>query len=734
VVPPAAGGWCYASGFSGQNRPMRNSRLVPLLLLIAACSGPPSAPAPGAGPPLAARKPFQVESPNGARQDEYYWLRDDTRQSPEVLAYLNAENAWRDRAMAHTAALQEQLYSELTGRLPPDDSTVPVLDRGYWYYQRYAPGREYPVYARRKGSLDAPEQVMLDGNAMAASHGYFRIGTTAVSDSGRFVAWTEDTVGRLQYVLRVKDLESGKVLPDVAANVEAEFAWAGDNRTLLYTAKDPVTLLGNRVLRHTLGTPATADVVVYTEKDDSFYLEISRSRSDRYLFIQLWSIDQSEWLYTDASDPELRFRPVLPREPNLEYQADHLGSDFILRTNWQAPNYRIVRAPVATSADKDSWRDVLPHRTDAFLEDFEVATNHLAVNERSGGLLKIRVLPWTPPVGAPTGRLIDAREPAYTMRLVPTPGIDSPTIRYTYSSLVAPEAVYDHDPALGRSELQKIQKVLGGFATANYRTAFIRAPARDGRLVPVSLAWRKSTPIDGSAPLLLYGYGSYGLSEDPGFRSDWVSLLNRGFVVAIAHVRGGQELGREWYEDGRQLRKKNTFYDFIDVTRHLVREGYGARDKVFAAGGSAGGLLMGAVANMAPGDYRAIIAHVPFVDVVTTMLDESIPLTTGEFDEWGNPKDRAFYDYMLSYSPYDNVAAQDYPAMLVFTGLWDAQVQYFEPAKWVARLRARKTDDNPLVFSVDMSAGHGGKSGRYQRYRDTALEYAFILDQLRARP
>jgi oligopeptidase B len=489
-------------------------------------------------------------------------------------------------------------------------------------------------------------------------------------------------------------------------------------------------------------------VVIYTEKDDSFYLTISRSRSDRYLFIQLTSTDESEWLYADASDADLRFRPVLPREPKLEYSVDHLGTDFILRTNWQAPNYRIVRAPIATSADKRTWRDVLPHRTDALIEDFEVTTSHLAVNERNGGLLKIRVLPWAPvgaptgatgiaPEGAPTGapgRLIDAQEAAYTMRLVPTPGIDSPAIRYTYSSLVSPEAVYDHDLAQGRSELRKIERVLGGFDTANYRTAFIRAPARDGIQVPVSVAWRRTTRLDGSAPLLVYGYGSYGLSVDPEFRSDWVSLLDRGFVVAIAHVRGGQELGRGWYEDGRQLRKKNTFTDFIDVTRHLVREGYGAKDKVFAEGRSAGGLLMGAVANMAPGDYRAIIAAVPFVDAVTTGLDESIPLTTGEFDEWGNPKEKAVYDYMLSYSPYDNVVAQDYPAMLVVTGLWDPQVQYYEPAKWVARLRARKTDSNPLIFSVDMSAGHSGQSGRFQRYRETALEYAFILDQLQARP
>jgi len=543
----------------------------------------------------------------------------------------------------------------------------------------------------------------------------------------------------------VKDLASGTVLPDAVANVEAEFAWAADNRTLLYTAKDPVTLLGDRVQRHVLGTDPATDVLVYREEDPSFYLGVGRSRSGQYLFIQLASTDESEWHFADATDPALRFRPVLPREAKLEYTVDHLGPNFILLTNWQAPNFRVVTAPIATSADKGTWRDVLAHRPDALLEGFEVTTSHLVVNERSGGLLKLRVLPWTRPVGAPSGaipvapegaptsapgRIIDAQEPAYTMRLVPTPGIDSPTIRYTYSSLITPEAIYDHDLRSGRSELQKIEKVLGGFSTSNYATAFIRAPARDGRQVPVSLAWRKGTPLDGTAPLYQYGYGSYGLSEDPAFASDWVSLLDRGFVVAIAHVRGGQELGREWYEDGRQLRKMNTFTDFIDVTRHLVREGYGARDQVFAAGGSAGGLLMGAVANMAPAEYRGIIAYVPFVDVVTTMLDETIPLTTNEFDEWGNPQQKAYYDYMLAYSPYDNVAARDYPAMLVFTGLWDSQVQYFEPAKWVARLRARKTDDNPLIFSVDLSAGHGGAAGRYQKYRDTALEYAFILDRL----
>jgi len=724
---------------------MRFNRHTLLVLLASAClpacisSGPAPPPAVLAampGPPVAARKPFQVESPNGARLDEYYWLRDDTRRSEEVLDYLNAENAWRDRVMADSQPLRKQLYAELVGRVDPDDSSVPVYDRGYWYYTRFAPGQDYPVYARRKGTLDAPEQVMLDGNERARGQSYFLIGTTEVSDDGRLLAWTEDTVGRWQYTLKVRNLETGADLPDSVANVEADFAWAADNRTLLYVAKNPVTLLSERVQRHTLGTNPGGDALVYAEKDPSFYLGVGRSRSGQYLFISLSSTEESEWRYAAASDLEFRFRPVLPREPHLAYDVEQLGTDFVLRTNWQAPNFRIVKAPIATSADKGTWRDVLPHRPDAFVESFEVATSYLAVNERSGGLLKLRILPWMPGqvAGPGQGTLVEAREPAYTMRLVPTPGIDSPAVRYTYSSLVSPRSVYDYELKSGQSALQKTDRVLGGFSAGNYVTEFIRAPARDGRQIPVSLAYRKGTPRDGTAPLYLHGYGSYGLSEDPVFNSEWVSLLDRGFVVAIAHIRGGQELGRQWYEDGRQLHKENTFTDFIDATRYLVRQGYAATDKVFAQGGSAGGLLMGAVANLAPREYRGIIAYVPFVDVVTTMLDETIPLTTNEFDEWGNPKEKVFYDYMLSYSPYDNVTAQDYPAMLVFTGLWDSQVQYYEPAKWVARLRARKTDDHPLVFSVDMSAGHHGQAGRYQQYRDTALEYAFILQQLAGHP
>ena len=677
-------------------------------------------------PPMAAKRPHQVPSPNGTREDDYYWLRDDTRQSKEVLDYLNEENWYRDTVMASTQALQQKLYDELVGRLKPDDASVPVRQHGYWYYTRFEPGLDYPVYVRRKGAMSAAEERMLDGNAMAKGHDYFQIGSTRISPDAKLLAYTEDTIGRRQYTLRIKNLESGLVLPDAVANVEPDFVWAADNKTLLYVEKDPVTLLSVRVRKHTLGADPAKDPLVYEEKDHSYYMGVVKSRSEKYLFIDLQSTQQSEWRYADASDPQLRFKTVLPREPNLEYHVDHLGQDFLIRTNWQALNFRIVRAPVASSADKRTWQDVIPHRPQVFVQDFEVAADFLAINERSEGLLKIRIRAWD----GSKDVLLDSSEPACTMRLVETPGIDSSEVRYVYTSLTTPNTTYDYDTRTGVKELRKTEAVLGGFDANNYRTEFLYATARDGKRIPVSVAYRKDTRLDGSAPLYQYAYGSYGFSTDPTFRSNWVSLLDRGFVVAIAHIRGGQELGRQWFEDGRLLHKKNTFTDFVDATAYLVQHGYGAKDKVFAEGGSAGGLLMGAVANMAPQAYRGIIAYVPFVDVVTTMLDESIPLTSNEFDQWGNPRDKVYYDYMLSYSPYDNVRAQNYPAMLIFTGLWDSQVQYYEPAKWVAKLRATKTGSHPLVFSVDMSAGHGGKSGRFQRYHDTAREYAFVLDQL----
>ncbi len=709
-LPLAALWLCAASVTSGQQR----------------AADPSSAPV----PPIAAKKPYQVPSPFGAREDDYYWLRDDSRQSKEVLNYLDSENAYRDAAMAPTNALQQQLYNEIIGRLKPDDASVPVHKHGYWYYTRFEPGLDYPIYARRRGSMSAPEQVLLDGNDMAKGHEYFRIGATAVSPDGKLLAYTEDDVGRRQYTLKIKNLVTGSTLADAVTNVEPEAVWAADNKTLLYIEKDPVTLLSVRAHKHKLGADPAKDPLVYEEGDHSYYMGIAESRSEKYLFIELQSTEQSEWRYADASDPSLRFKTVLPREAKLKYQVEHLAKDFIIRTNWQAPNYRIVRAPIATSADKQSWTDVVPHSADALLENFQVSTHYLAVNERSGGLLKLRILAWD----GSKNQLIASTEPAYTMTLVDTPGIDSSVLRYVYTSLITPPTTYDYDMHSGHKQLQKTEAVLGGFDTKNYVTEFLHATARDGKQVPVSIAYRKGTKLDGTAPLYQYAYGSYGYSTDPEFSSDWLSLLDRGFVIAIAHIRGGQELGRQWYEDGRLLHKKNTFTDFIDVTEFLVGHRYCAKDKVFAQGGSAGGLLMGAVANMAPQDYRAIIAYVPYVDVVTTMLDESIPLTSNEFDEWGNPKQKVYYDYMLSYSPYDNVRAQDYPAMLVYTGLWDSQVQYFEPAKWVAKLRATKTDHHPLIFGVDKAAAHGGRSGRFQRYHDTAREYAFILTQLPGGP
>jgi len=705
----------------------RAGLLGSVISTVVACtmSAPNLSVTPGVTPPVAAQKPYDVPSPNGSRPDPYYWLRDDTRQSPEMLAYLNAENAYKDAVLAPTKALQEKLYEEIVGRIKQDDSTPPTLQRGHWYYKRYETGKEYPVYCRRAGSKDAPEHVLLDGNAMAQGKAFFQIGSYEVSTNNELLAYTEDTVGRRQYTLRFKNLRTGETYADAIANVEPGVAWANDNRTVLYVEKDPVTLLSERVRKHVLGTDASQDALVYEEMDHSFYLGIGKSKSNRYLFIALDSTLVSEWRYADANDPKLAFRPVLPREAKHEYQVEHLGKDFIVRTNWQAPNFRLMRAPVKSSGDKSTWRDVVPPAGDVLIEGFDVFRDYLAINQRSGGLRKVRIKPW----GAGQEFYVQSDEPAYTATLGATPELDSETVRYEYSSLTTPVSTYDYNMRTGERVLVKREPVLGDFDPARYTTEFVFAHARDGTKIPVSLVYRKGMKRDGSAPLLQYAYGSYGYSMNPTFSSLRLSLLDRGFVFAIAHIRGGQEMGRAWYENGKLLKKMNTFTDFIDVTEFLVKAGYGAKDKMFASGGSAGGLLMGAIANLRPDLYRGVVTQVPFVDVVTTMLDESIPLTTNEFDEWGNPKQKPYYDYMLSYSPYDNVRAQAYPAVLVITGLWDSQVQYYEPAKWVAKLRATKTDANPLLFHINMEAGHGGKSGRYQQYRDRAMEYAFLLNQ-----
>lgn len=699
-----------------------------LLALLAACAAPhPVAPQYAAqvalAPPLARQIPHEIVAAGGTRSDPYHWLRDDTRTNPEILQYLAAENAYASAMLAPMQPLEDRLYREITARIKQDDASVPVLDRGYWYYSRFEAGSQYPVHARRKGSMDAPEEVLLDAQAMSSGHDFFQIGDYAVSPDNRLVAYAEDTVGRRQYRLRVRDIASGRTLADQVLNVEPDLVWAADSQTILYIAKDPVTLLGHIVRAHTVGGDAASDRTVYDEADPSYYLSIGESKSGEYLFIGMQSTLTSEWRYARADDATLAFEPVLPRQPGMEYQVQQHGRDFVMRTNWNAPNFRIMRAPIAGSGQLRNWQEVVTARADAFIEDYEVYRDMLVVNERSEGLLKLRVRSWD---GRRDER-IAADEPAYAAVLASLPEYDSRTLRYTYSSLTTPASVYDVDLDSGARSLRKRDPVLGDFDPARYQTEYLHIAARDGTPIPVSVVFRRGLPHDGRAPLLQYAYGSYGHSTDPTFNSTRLSLLDRGVVFAIAHVRGGQEMGRAWYEDGKLLHKKNSFTDFIDVSDGLVELGYAAPDKLFAMGGSAGGLLMGAIANMRPDRYAGIVAHVPFVDVVTTMLDESIPLTTNEFDEWGNPKQKVYYDYMLSYSPYDQVAPRPYPSMLVTTGLWDSQVQYYEPAKWVAKLRRNKTTNTPLIFVINMEAGHGGKSGRFEKYHEVARDYAFVL-------
>ncbi len=716
---------------------MSNSRLAlflavaPALWLIACASDAPPTPEPysmqrpAPVPPIAAVRLHAVESPNGNRTDEYYWLRDDTRESKEVLAHLEAENAYKAAMTAHTQALEDRVYGEIIARLKQDDSTVPYRKRGHWYYARYETGKEYPVHARKAGDLSAAEQVMLDGNALAEGHEFFEIGTMAVAPDNRLLAWVEDTVGRRQFTVRFKDLATGETLPDRVENVDPYVAWTADSRSVLYLEKHPETLLGYRVRRHVLGTDPAQDALVYEQDDESFYTSVAITKDERYIEILARSTVSTEIRYADAADPELRFRVFLPRERDHEYYAEHFDGRWIIRSNWQAPNFRLLEAKVGEEGDRANWREILAHRDDAFVLGLDVFREFLAVEERSDAMRKIRIRPWS----GGKDFFISADEAAYTTSLGQNAEIDTQIVRYEYVSLTTPDTVYDYDIRTGERQLLKRTPVLGTFDPAQYQTELLWAQARDGARVPVSLVYRKGFKRDGSAPMLQYGYGSYGYSMDPHFSIARLSLLDRGFVFALAHIRGGQEMGRRWYDQGRLLNKKNTFTDFIDVTRFLVKEAYADPKRVSAMGGSAGGLLVGSVANMASADYRAIVAQVPFVDVVTTMLDESVPLTTNEFDEWGDPKKKEYYDYMLSYSPYDNVARQDYPAMLVTTGLWDSQVQYYEPAKWVARLRARKTGSNPLLYRTTMEAGHGGKSGRFQRFREIAEEYTFILDQ-----
>jgi len=674
--------------------------------------------------PVADQRPHELEAHGDVRVDDYYWLRE--RSNPEVISYLEAENAFTAAVMADTEELQTGLFEEMKNRIQPDDSTVPARFHGYYYYKRFEEGLEYPIYCRKKGLMDAPEEVTLDVNQIAEGHDFCSVRGVAVSRDSRLLAWAVDTVGRRKYTVHVTDLETGEALTDMIPEVTGNLVWANDNRTLFYGKQDPETLRSYQVYRHVLGTDPAEDVLVFEESDPTFSVYVWKTRSERYIMIDSEHTLASEYQFLDADDPTGELRMIAPRERDVEYSVSNVGDRFIIRTNLDAENFRLMEAPVA-SPGRENWRELIPARDDVFLQGVDVFADFMVVTERRDGLRHLRIIPWA----SGEEQEIEFDEPAYVTWVDENPEMETTTLRFSYSSLNTPESIYDLDLSTGERTLMKREQVRGGFDPANYVVERLWAPARDGVQVPISLVYRKGIPLNGESPLLLYGYGSYGASMEAWFRPTVVSLLDRGFVYAIAHVRGGQELGRQWYENGKLLHKKNTFTDFIDCGRFLVEEDYTAPERLFAMGGSAGGLLMGAVANMAPDLFRGIIADVPFVDVVTTMLDDDIPLTTAEFDEWGNPNQREYYDYMLSYSPYDNVTAQAYPAMLVITALQDSQVQYFEPAKWVAKLRATKTDDNPLLLKIEMAAaGHGGVSGRFKRYHETALEYAFMLEVL----
>ncbi len=711
---------------------MRKLHATLLLAFALSCAGttgvtavqPRSEAAATLAAPRAAKRPTVLRAHGEARTDEYYWLNE--RENPEVLAYLEAENAYREACMAHTAALEERLFAELVGRIEQDDSSVPVRDGAYFYYRRFEEGGEYAIVCRRPavdGEPGGAEEVLLDGNALARGHDYFALAGASVTRGGGCIAYATDTVGRRIYTIRFKDLASGATLADALPAVTGNMAWANDDRTLFYAKQDPVTLRSYQIWRHELGTDPARDALVYEEADETFSCRVGKSKSDEFLLITSSQTLSTEVRFLDADDPRGEFRVLAARERELEYDVEHLGDSFYVRTNLEAENFRLMRTPVDATA-RENWVEVVPHRPDVLLAGFDVFQDFLVLSERSGGLEQIRIRPWR----GGGEHTLDFGEPAYAAGLGDNRELDTDVLRFGYSSLTTPDSVFDYDMRARTKVLRKQERVLGGFDPAHYVTERLHATARDGTRVPISLVVRQGFRRNGKSPLLLYAYGSYGYSTDASFRSSIVSLLDRGFVYAIAHVRGGQELGRRWYEDGKLLRKKNTFTDFIDCAEHLVERGYADRRRVYAAGGSAGGLLMGAIVNMRPDLFDGVVAAVPFVDVVTTMLDDSIPLTTSEYDEWGNPNERAFYDYMLSYSPYDNVRPRAYPNLLVTTGLHDSQVQYFEPAKWVARLRDCWRGDNLLFLRTNMEAGHGGASGRFRRLRETANEYAFLLD------
>ncbi|QYJ67606.1 S9 family peptidase [Flavobacterium litorale] len=673
-------------------------------------------------PPTATIKAKELEKHGDVRIDNYYWLNE--RENPEVIDYLNQENEYYEKMTEHTKAFREDLFEEMKSRIKEDDSSVPYYYNGYYYITRFEKGKNYPIYSRKKGSIDAKEEIMFDCNQMAEGHSYFQLGGINVSEDNKWVAFGVDTVSRRQYTIQVKNLETNEIQPVKIENATGGSTWAGDNKTLFYTRKDPVTLRSATIYKHELGTSADNDTVVYNEDDETFSTFVYKEKSKKYIVIGSSSTLTTEYRTVDAKKPNDKFKVFQPRTRGLEYSISHYGNTFYIVTNKDgATNFKLMETP-ENKTGMDNWKEVIPHRKDVLLEDIEIFKDYLVISERSNGLNKIRIRPWE---GEEYYLPFDSE--TYTANVSRNPDFDTNILRYGYQSLATPSSVIDFNMETQEKIVRKEQEVLGGkFDKDNYVEERVWATANDGTKVPISMVYRKGIEKDGNNPLLLYAYGSYGASMDPYFSSVRLSLLDRGFIYAIAHIRGGEDLGREWYEDGKLLKKKNTFTDFIDCSEFVIAEGYTSKDHLYAEGGSAGGLLMGAVVNMAPQLYNGVIASVPFVDVVTTMLDDSIPLTTGEYDEWGNPNEKEYYEYMKSYSPYDNVTEQDYPNMLVTTGLHDSQVQYWEPAKWVAKLRTHKTDNNVLYLDTNMEAGHGGASGRFEALKEVAKEYSFLLD------
>ena len=673
--------------------------------------------------PVSKILPKQLKKHNQVRTDNYFWLND--RENPEVIDYLNQENAYYDAMTAHTKDFQKSLFEEMKGRIKEDDQSVPYLYNGYYYITRYEKGQDYPIYSRKKGSLDAKEEILFDCNELAKGHTFFQLGGLSVSPDNRFASFGVDTVGRRIYTIQIKNLETNEVLSDVIENATGGSVWANDNHTLFYTRQDKVTLRANQIFKHKLGTTADKDVLVYEEKDDTFNVSVGKEKSKKYIVIGAESTLTTEYRILNSDTPDAEFKVFQPRVRGLEYSISHFGDSFYILTNKdKATNFKLMKTP-ENATEKKHWKEVLAHREDVLIEDIEIFSNYLVVEERSNGLNHIRIMPWSGegeyylPFGSETYN-------AYTTTNV---DFDTDILRYSYQSMATPSSVIDFNMKTKVKEIKKEQAVLGGqFDKNNYVEERVWATAKDGVKVPISVVYRKDLKKDGSNPLLLYAYGSYGVTMEPYFSTTRLSLLDRGFIYAIAHIRGGEDLGRQWYEDGKLLKKKNTFTDFIDCSQFLIQEKYTSPAHLYAEGGSAGGLLMGAVVNMAPELYHGVIAQVPFVDVITTMLDDSIPLTTGEYDEWGNPNKKEYYDYMVSYSPYDNVKEQVYPNLFVSTGLHDSQVQYWEPAKWVAKLRTHKKGNTNLYLHTNMDAGHGGASGRFEALKELAKEFAFLLD------